>query len=99
MYEGGGAVDAESEASRGALTHGATFTPKKYELVHLTRSPRRSNMSATADLRTMATKPKASIRVLGLHIDGKLRWGPHIKEVRPKLATQDLTLSKTAGST
>lgn len=82
-----------------AKTHGATFAPKKYELVHLTRCPKRFNMTATVDLGETVTKPKTSIRVLGLHIDGKLRWGPHIKEVRSKLATQCLALSKTAGST
>lgn len=44
---------------RWAATHGATFAPGKYEMVHLTRSPRRFNMTATLDLGTIATEPKA----------------------------------------
>ena len=56
-----------------AGTHGATFAPKKYELIHLTRSPGKFNMRASVDLGSATTKPKASIRVLELQIDGKLR--------------------------
>lgn len=56
-------------------------------------------MTATVNLGDEVKKPETSIRVLGLHIDGKLRWGPHIKEVRSKLNTQCLALNKTAGST
>lgn len=56
-----------------ASTHGASFAPQKYELVHLTRSPKRFNMKAAVDLGITSTKPKTSIRILGLHIDGKLR--------------------------
>ena len=56
-----------------ASTYGASFAPQKYELVHLTRSPKRFNMKATVDLDATSTRPKISIRVLGLHIDGKLK--------------------------
>lgn len=37
--------------------------------------------------------PKAELKILGLWIDGKLRWGPHIKE------TQALALTRVAAST
>ena len=84
---------------RWANTHGATFAPKKYELVHLTRRPKRFNMKAVVDLGATVTEPKSSIRVLGLHVDGKLRWGPHLKKVRAKMTSQCLALSVTAAST
>ncbi len=84
---------------RWASTHGASFAPQKYELVHLTRSPKKFNMKATVDLGTTSTRPKASIRVLGLHIDGKLRWGPHMREVKAKMIPQCRALSMTAAST
>jgi len=29
----------------------------------------------------VVTRPKAEIRVLGLYINRKLRWGPYIKRV------------------
>ena len=70
-----------------AKTHGATFAPRKYELVHLTRRPKRFNMRAVVDLGATVTEPKGSIRVLGLHVDGKLRWGPHLKKVKAKIAS------------
>jgi len=44
-------------------------------------------------------KPETSIRVLGLQIDGKLRWGPHLAKVKAKMTSQTLGLSVMAGST
>ena len=82
-----------------AGTHGATFAPKKYELIHLIRSPGKFNIRASVDLGSATAKPKASIRVLGLQIDGKLRWGPHIREVKAKMESQCRALSMTAAST
>ena len=82
-----------------AKTHGATFAPHKYELIHLTRSPKRFNMKAMVDLSKVKVKPDAVIRVLGLHIDGKLRWGPHIQKIKAKMTTQQLALSVVTGST
>lgn len=84
---------------RWATTHGATFAPKKYKLVHLTWRSERFNMKAVVDLGVTVTEPNSSIRVLGLHVDGKLKWGPHLKKVRIKMTTQCLTLSITATST
>jgi hypothetical protein len=61
-----------------AKTHGATFAPQKYELVHLSRTPKRFDMKETVRFSGAEVTPEASIRVLGLHIDTKLRWGPYI---------------------
>lgn len=82
-----------------ARTHGATFAPKKYELLHLTRNPKRFNMKATVDLGDVAVSPDTSIRVLGLHIDGKLRWGAHLATVKTKIESQKRALTVVAGST
>ncbi len=56
-------------------------------------------MGATVDLGSATATPKESIRVLGLYFDGKLRWGPHIKEVKAKMTSQCLALTMTAAST
>jgi len=56
-----------------AKTYGAAFTPHKYELVHLTRRLKRFNLEAVVNLGEAMVKPETSIRVLGLHIDGKLK--------------------------
>ena len=82
-----------------ARTHGATFAPKKYELVHLTRSPRRFNMEASLDFEGIKIDPGPSIRVLGLHVDTKLRWGPHIAQLTARAAGQKRALEYLAGST
>ena len=56
-----------------AKTYGATFAPKKYELVHLIRSLKRFNMEVSLDFNEVKIDPSLSIRVLGLHVDTKLR--------------------------
>ena len=53
-------------------------------------------MTATVDLGTVATKRKASMQKQGLHMDGKVCWGPHIREVRARMTSQCLTLTMTA---
>ena len=82
-----------------ARTHGATFAPKKYELVHLTRSPKRFNMEASLDFNEVKIDPSPSIRVLGLHVDTKLRWGPHIAQLTARAVGQKRALECLAGST
>lgn len=42
---------------------------------------------------------KAQVKVLVLWIDGKLRRGPHIKKIQPKMATRTMALIKAAGCT
>ena len=49
-----------------AKTYGAQFARHKYELVHITRSPKLYDMTVTVDLGRVAVKPDTSIRVLGL---------------------------------
>ena len=61
-----------------AKIHGATFAPKKYELVYLTRSPKRFNIEVSLDFNEVKIDPSLSIRVLGLHVNTKLRWGLYI---------------------
>lgn len=82
-----------------AQKDGASFAPTKYELVHLTRSPKKFNMAAVVDLGEHQVSPRTQLKVLGLWIDGKLRWGPHIKETYARMASQSLALTKIATST
>lgn len=55
-----------------ASRHGAVFAPAKYELIHLSRSPKKFNMAATINIKSNQITPKSDIRVLGLQIDTKL---------------------------
>lgn len=56
-------------------------------------------MTATVELGKHQIALKAQLRVLGLWIDGKLRWGPYIKEIQTKMATQSMALKKITTST
>ena len=84
---------------RWAREHGASFAPQKYELVHLSRKPRRHNMAAVMSFEGTDIQPKEAVRVLGLHIDTKLRWGPHLAHLKAKMSTQELGLKCLAAST
>ena len=64
-----------------ARTHGVIFAPKKYELIYLTRSLKRFNMEVFLDFKEVKIDLGLSIRVLGLYVDIKLRWGPHIAQL------------------
>ena len=82
-----------------AVTHGARFAPEKYELLHLTRAPKRFNLKAVPTLGGVQVETKSSIRVLGVQIDTKLKWGPHIKKIHDRFASQSLALSRITTST
>ena len=80
--------------------HGATFTPHKYELMHLTQSPKKFNMAAGVDLGGGVTKaPQPTVWILRVLLDTKLRWGPHVKRTVEKAAQQSWALSAITGST
>ena len=82
-----------------ANRHGATFAPKKYELIHLTRHPKRFNMGASLSFEGTTIPPKAHVRVLGVEIDSKLKWGPHVRRIQSKMSQQTNALTRVATST
>jgi hypothetical protein len=67
-------------------------------MVHLTTKTSH-NIKATLIIQGEELAPKESIRVLGLQIDPKLQWGPHVTKLKIKMATQTLALSRIASST
>ena len=79
--------------------HGAAFAPHKYELMHLTRSPRRFNMAAGVNLEGITKAPQPTLRILGILLDPKLRWGPHMKRTAERATQQNRALSAITGST
>ena len=82
-----------------AKRHGSEFAPAKYELIHLVRNPKKFNMSASINIANVNIQPKTDIRVLGLQIDDKLRWGPHVKKIQAKMTKQTLALTRLTAST
>lgn len=59
-------------------------------MTHLARNPKRMNMAATTTIRTKTEARKAHIRVLGIQIDTKLRWGPQIKKIQENTGDTDV---------
>lgn len=56
-------------------------------------------MDARVDLGSHQITPRVELKVLGLWIDGKLRWGPYIKKIQGRMASPKMQLIKVAGST
>ena len=75
-----------------AQAYSATFNPKKYELVHLTRRPKKVNMKAAVCFGNIVVEPGPAIRVLGLQIDQRLKWKPYIDQLKIKIAGQERAL-------
>src|SRR5436190_4314811 len=82
-----------------ARRYGASFAPEKYDLIHLSRRPKKFNMQAQMQLGSLVKAPTTSVRVLGVWLDPKLRWGEHVKVVLGKMKTQTNALIRTTAST
>ena len=92
-------TEAQQTAEQWARTHGAAFAPAKYELMHLTRRPRKFNLGASIQIDGNEITPKTDTRVLGIQLHTKLQWGQYLKRVEAKNAIQSLALSRLGEST
>ena len=45
-------------------------------------------MMATVTITGQAIKALTSIWILGLHIDSKLKWGPHLVKIERRMSAQ-----------
>jgi ribonuclease HI len=70
-----------------------------YELIHFSRTPRRFNMEAQVNLGVTQVNPSTAVRVLGIILDPKLKWQPHMRSVEAKLVHQLNALKTITGST
>lgn len=52
---------------------GMRFAPEKYELIHLTRKPNQHDLAIGIDLGNIRCAPSATMRILGFHLDTRLR--------------------------
>jgi exonuclease III len=87
------------ECEEWSRTHGAKFAPKKYELIHFAKSPRGFNMQASIKISEIEKTAKDHVRVLGVQVDSKLKWRPHIARIEKKFAKQSLAISRISTST
>lgn len=89
---------AHEKCQEWARRHGAKFSPEKYELIHFTRS-RRTDLHKAVRIEGETCPPKAEVRVLGVQVDPKLLWRPHINSVKKKVTGQMRSLTAITGST
>jgi hypothetical protein len=82
-----------------ARRHGASFAPAKYELIHLTRATKKFNLEASLKIGNQVIKPKSHIRILGVQLDTKLQWGPHLEKLEANMTRRIMALTKLTAST
>ncbi len=81
-----------------ARRHRASFAPEKYILVHFTKAKTKQNHSCPLIVPTSTIHLRPSAHVLGVVLDKKLSWQPHLLHIKPKLATQTNILSRLTAS-
>jgi hypothetical protein len=79
--------------------HGPSFAPEKYILMHFTKARTKHNHSCPLILPTSTIYPSPSARVLGVILNKKLSWQPHLHHVKSKLAVQTNVHSRLTAST
>jgi hypothetical protein len=81
-----------------ARRHGASFALEKYIFVHFTKVRTKHNSTCPLTLPAFTIHPSSSARVLGVLLDKKLSWQPHLQHIKAKLATQTNALPRLMAS-
>jgi hypothetical protein len=71
-----------------AQKHGASIAQEKYILVYFTKAQNKHNTSLPLVLPTSRIFPSPFAQVLGMILNKKLSWQPHLQDIKSELATQ-----------
>ena len=82
-----------------ASSHRAKFVTNKYKVLHLTRARKRFNLNVVPTIEKLQIATKLYIRILGVQVDTKLKWGPHMAILREKTSSLLLATSRINRST
>jgi hypothetical protein len=82
-----------------AKRHGASFAPEKYILVHFSKARTKHNSTCPLVLPTSTIYSSPSACVLGVILDKKLSWQPHLQHIKSKLTTWTNVLTRFTAST
>jgi hypothetical protein len=82
-----------------AKRHGSKFNPGKYELIHLTRTPKKFDTSASVTINGKEIKPSSNIRILGIRIDPALKWQSQLNAIEAHTTNMLIALKSITGST
>ncbi|KAJ3571479.1 hypothetical protein NPX13_g5362 [Xylaria arbuscula] len=72
-------------AEQWAKTHTSVFAPEKFQLTHFTRARKRIDIAQKLQTPWGEIAPKPTCKYLGVTMDTKLTWKPHIEGIRQKL--------------
>ncbi len=75
------------------------FAPERYILVHFTKGRTKNNSACPLIMPNFTINPSPHARVLGIILDNKLSWQPHLQHIKSKLATQTNVLTRLTAST
>ncbi|KAF2801342.1 uncharacterized protein BDZ99DRAFT_350465, partial [Mytilinidion resinicola] len=75
------------------------FAPDKYHLIHFTKARKFVNVKATVNIQGFTEGPITDLRMLGVQVDSKLKWGPHINTTKNKATAQMGALTRLTAST
>jgi hypothetical protein len=67
--------------------------------MHFTRRPKKFNMQATIRIPKFQDGLVPVIRILGIYLDLKLKWGPHINLTAAKAASHIASIIRVTKST
>jgi hypothetical protein len=67
--------------------------------MHFTRRPKKFNMQATVRIPKFQDGPIPVMRILGIHLDSKLKWGPHVNLTAAKAASHMASITRLTKST
>ena len=67
--------------------------------MHFTRRPKKFNMQATVRILKFKDGPVPVMRILGIHLNSKLKWGPHVNLTAAKAASHMASITRLTKST
>ncbi|KAJ3560528.1 hypothetical protein NPX13_g9271 [Xylaria arbuscula] len=90
---------ALESAGQWATTHASIFAPEKFQLTHFTRARKRINTEQVLQTPWGDIPPKPTCKYLGVAMDTKLTWKPHLEEIRRKVTRTIAAMSCLGNST
>ncbi len=82
-----------------ARKHEVSLAPNEYIFVHFTEARTKHNTSCSLLLPASTLYSSPSACVLGVILDKKLSWQPHLQHIKSKLTTQTNVLKRLTAST
>ena len=90
---------AHEQCLEWARRHGVQFSPEKYKLVHFTRRRTGTDLTAAVRIQGFNGAPCEGLRVLGVWVDNRLTYRPHIRRTVEKANLLFSNLSRIGQST